>query len=52
MDNGHESPEILAAKAHIQFEMDQFADAVATYDRLNELAPKHGGAQIERRHLL
>src|SRR3974377_304754 len=46
MEAGEESPEIYAAKGHIQFELEQYEDAVKTYGRLLEAAPRHPTASF------
>ena len=52
IENGEESAEILAAKGHIQFELEQFDDAVKTYEKLisRGAAAPHG--QLQSGHLL
>ncbi len=46
IENGEESVEVLAAKGHIQFELEQFDDAVKTYERLIAMAPQHPTASF------
>src|SRR6201997_438182 len=46
IEGGEESVEILAAKGHIQFEMEQFDDAVKTYEKLLSMAPRHQTANF------
>src|ERR1700683_4795996 len=41
IENGEETPEVLAAKGHIQFELEQFDDAVKTYEKLLGVSPRH-----------
>src|ERR1700752_1308564 len=41
IESGEETPEILAAKGHIQFELEQFEDALKTYEKLLAFAPRH-----------
>ena len=46
IENGEETAEIFAAKGHVQFELEQYEDAVKTYERLLALAPKHNTAHF------
>src|SRR5882724_6200760 len=46
IEAGDQSPEILAAKGHIQFELEQFDDAVKTYEKLLEIVPRHATANF------
>src|SRR5487761_2116358 len=46
IENGEDTPEVLAAKGHIQFELEQFDDAIKTYERLLAAAPKHPTANF------
>src|SRR5580704_13335181 len=46
IEAGEESPEIYAAKGHIQFELEQYDDAVKTYERLLEAVPRHPTASF------
>ncbi len=46
IEAGEQSPEILAAKGHIQFELEQFDDAVKTYEKLLEVVPRHATANF------
>jgi len=46
LENGEETTEILAAKGHIQFELEQFDDALKTYERLLASAPRHPTASF------
>jgi len=46
MEGGEESAEIYAAKGHIQFELEQYDDAVKTYERLLEATPRHPTASF------
>src|SRR5580692_7438174 len=46
IENGEESAEVLAAKGHIQFELEQYDDAVKTYERLLEAVPRHPTASF------
>src|ERR1700686_2397883 len=41
IQGGEESVGILAAKGHIQFEMEQYDDAVKTYEKLLSVASRH-----------
>ena len=34
IENGDQSAEVFAAKGHIQFELEQYDDAVRTYEKL------------------
>ncbi len=44
LEAGDESVDVLAAKGHLQFELDQFDDALRTYEKLLAIAPGHPGA--------
>src|SRR5579863_6100089 len=46
IEAGEETPEVLAAKGHIQFELEQFNDAINTYEKLLEMAPRHATANF------
>ena len=46
IESGEESPEVFAAKGHIQFELEQYDDAIKTYERLLTLAPRHQTANF------
>jgi Flp pilus assembly protein TadD len=46
IENGEETPEVFAAKGHIQFELEQYDDAIKTYERLLTLAPRHQTANF------
>src|SRR5216110_3108537 len=46
IENGHESAEVYAAKGHILFELEQYDDAVKTYEKLLALAPRHSTANF------
>src|SRR5277367_644849 len=46
IENGEETVEVFAAKGHIQFELEQYDDAIKTYDRLLNLAPRHATAHF------
>src|SRR3984893_4652776 len=46
IENGEDTPEVFAAKGHIQFELEQFDDAVKTYEKLLALAPRHATANF------
>ncbi len=46
IESGEESTEILAAKGHIQFELEQFDDALKTYEKLLSVAPRHPTASF------
>src|ERR1700744_2190032 len=46
IENGEETSEVFAAKGHIQFELEQYDDAIKTYDRLLNLAPRHSTAHF------
>ncbi len=46
IENGEETPEVFAAKGHIQFELEQYDDAIKTYERLLTLAPRHPTANF------
>ena len=41
IDQGQETIEVFAAKAHVEFELDRFEDAVGTYERLLVISPHH-----------
>ena len=49
IEGGEETPEVFAAKGHIQFELEQFDDAIKTYERLLTLAPRHQTANFNAR---
>src|SRR3954465_11044047 len=44
LDSGPQASELDSAAGHIQFELNQFADAAKTYGRLLELDPRHKSA--------
>src|SRR5580658_10607755 len=46
IEGGEESAEIFAAKGHIQFELEQYDDAIKTYEKLLNLAPRHATANF------
>ena len=46
IEGGEETAEVLAAKGHIQFELEQYDDAVKTYERLISMAPNHPTASF------
>src|SRR5690242_16204294 len=46
IENGEESAEIFAAKGHIQFELEQYADAIKSYEKLLSVAPRHTTANF------
>src|ERR1700688_523458 len=46
IENGEETAEVFAAKGHIQFELEQYDDAIKTYERLLNLAPRHATANF------
>src|SRR3984957_9424931 len=46
IENGEETPEVFAAKGHIQFEREQYDDAIKTYEKLLTLAPRHATANF------
>src|SRR5271163_4778225 len=46
IENGEETPEVLAAKGHIQFELEQYDGAVKTYEKLLEMSPSHPTANF------
>src|SRR5579863_2331274 len=46
IENGDESAEILAAKGHVQFELEQYDDAIKTYEKLLSLVPRHPTANF------
>ena len=52
IENGEETAEILAAKGHIQFELEQFDDAVKTYEKLISVVPQPSHRQLQPGHLL
>ena len=41
IENGEESVEIYSAKGHLQFETEQYEDAVRSYEKLLALSPRH-----------
>ena len=46
IENGEETAEMLAAKGHIQFELEQYDDAIKTYEKLLTLVPRHPTANF------
>ena len=46
LENGEESAEIYAAKGHLQFELEQYDDAIKSYEKLLTLAPRHTTAHF------
>ena len=52
IENGEESAEILAAKGHVQFELEQFDDAVKTYEKLISRGAEPSHRQLQSGHLL
>ena len=40
IENGEESAEIYSAKGHLQFELEQFDEAVKSYEKVLALAPR------------
>src|SRR5258708_4361843 len=46
IENGEETQEVFAAKGHIQFELEQYDDAIKTYEKLLNLAPNHPTASF------
>src|ERR1700686_5936884 len=46
IESGEESVEILAAKGHVQFELEQYDDAVKTYEKLLSAVPQHPTANF------
>src|ERR1700679_4152196 len=46
IENGEETAEVFAAKGHVQFELEQYADALKTYERLLAVAPRHPTANF------
>src|SRR5579864_3136448 len=46
IERGDETQEIYTAKGHIQFEMEQYEDAIKTYEKLLALAPRHSTANF------
>src|SRR5579864_611828 len=46
IEAGEETTEVFAAKGHIQFELEQYEDAVKTYEKLLGAAPKHPTANF------
>ena len=46
LENGEESTEIYSAKGHLQFELEQYDDAIKTYEKLLTLAPRHTTANF------
>src|SRR5579863_10670283 len=46
IEGGEETPEVFAAKGHIQFELEQYDDAIKTYEKLLILAPRHATANF------
>jgi tetratricopeptide (TPR) repeat protein len=46
LENGEESAEIYAAKGHLQYELEQYEDAIKSYEKLLTLAPRHTTANF------
>ncbi|HLJ17653.1 MAG TPA: tetratricopeptide repeat protein, partial [Bryobacteraceae bacterium] len=46
IEAGDETVEIYSAKGHIQFELEQYDDAIKTYQKLLGLTPKHPTAHF------
>ncbi|MBZ5606259.1 MAG: tetratricopeptide repeat protein, partial [Acidobacteriia bacterium] len=46
IENGEETAEVFAAKGHVQFELEQYDDAIKTYEKLLSLAPRHPTANF------
>ena len=46
IENGEQGVDIYAAKGHIQFELEQYDDAVKTYTKLLEAVPQHPTANF------
>ena len=46
IENGEQSADIYAAKGHIQFELEQYDDAIKTYEKLLGAAPQHPTANF------
>ena len=46
LENGEESAEIYSAKGHLQFELEQYEDAIKSYEKLLTLAPRHTTANF------
>ena len=46
IENGEQGADIYAAKGHIQFELEQYDDAVKTYEKLLGAAPQHPTANF------
>src|SRR6266852_4637358 len=46
IEDGEETTEVFAAKGHIQFELEQYDDAIKTYEKLLALAPRHPTANF------
>src|SRR5438270_5744311 len=46
IEGGEETAEVFAAKGHVQFELEQYEDAIKTYERLLSVAPRHSTANF------
>src|SRR5579863_7208887 len=46
IEAGEETAEVFAAKGHIQFELEQYEDAIKTYEKLLGVAPRHPTANF------
>ncbi|MSV36187.1 MAG: tetratricopeptide repeat protein [Bryobacterales bacterium] len=46
LENGQESAEIYSAKGHLHFELEQFEEAVKSYEKVLSLAPRHTTAHF------
>jgi tetratricopeptide (TPR) repeat protein len=50
IENGEGSAELYAAKGHLQFELEHYADAIKLYREAPRLAPRHN-SQFQHRPL-
>ena len=46
LENGEETADLYSAKGHLQFELEQFEEAVRSYEKLLTLAPRHATAHF------
>src|ERR1035438_3768572 len=46
IEGGEETAEVFAAKGHIQFELEQYDDAIKTYEKLLAVSPRHSTANF------
>ncbi len=52
IENGEETAEVFAAKGHIQFELEQYDDAIKTYEKLLDAGAAPSHREFQPGHLL